>query len=238
MMTKSEQLFQLQNEIKKYYQKLSKEENLLNDYFDNLDLSWHTEIYYKVFFSKMSFDTDILFIGINPGGGEEWCSPQALKRFEYLEYNYTLARETKKVFELANYEYLLEKLDENNKIVKTNLYYLVTENKKQLDHFIYNVLSEKQRKEFIENHEIWTTKIIELSDPKIIIYEGQSAFDASPPFFSDKIKVVDLEKNGVNLVKLNDYKPVLISYKRFRSIIKNKETFAEILKNELDLIYQ
>lgn len=238
MMTKSEQFIQLQNDIKNYYQNLSKEDNLLNVYFDNLNLSKHTEIYYKVFFNKMSFDADILFVGINPGGGEEWCSPQVLNRFEYLDYNYSLASETKKVFQLANYECLLEKLDENNKIVKTNLYYLVTENKRQLDHFIYNILSEKQRTVFIENHKRWTAKIIELSDPKIIIYEGQSAFDESPPFFNDKIKLVDMEKNGVTLVKLNDYKPVLICYKRFRSIIKNKETFSEILKNELDLIYQ
>ncbi|UBB89925.1 hypothetical protein J4771_00820 [Candidatus Kaistella beijingensis] len=235
-MKKLEQLRQIQEEIELYYKKLSKEENILDEYFNNLNLKRHVELYYKVFFSRMSYDADILFIGINPGGGEEWCSPLEKEKFEYVEYDYSLAYETKKVFELANYKNLLQVLDENNRVVKTNLYYLVTENKSQLEHFINHILNKEQREEFIENHKNWASKIIDLSNPKIIIYEGKSAFNESPPYFNNAIRLVDFEKDGIYLVKLKDYKSALIGFSRFQSRILNKEILAEVLEKELDTI--
>ena len=235
-MKKLVQLQQIQNEIEFYYKNLSKEENILNGYFNNISLKKHSELYYKVFFSRMSYDTDILFIGINPGGGEEWCSPHEKEKFEYVEYDYQLATETKKVFQLANYKNLLDILDENNKVVKTNLFYLVTQNKKQLDIFINNTLNEKQRTEFINNHKKWTSQLIELSNPKIIIYEGISAYNESPPYFDSQIKIYDINQNDVFISKLQDFKYTMIGYARNRSLIKNKEFLAEILEKELDSI--
>ena len=235
-MTKKDDLSQIQLEIENYYSKLSNDKKILNEYFDIVDLERHSQLYYKVFFSKMSFDTDILFIGINPGGGEPWSSPNAKEKFEYVEYDYQLARETKTVFKLANYTNLLEILNNNNKVVKTNLYYLVTNNKNQLEYFTEKILDENQRKEFSENHKSWTSRIIELCKPKIIIYEGEYAYNNSPPYYYNTEKLVDYNQDGIYLVKLKDYKSTLIGYNRILSAIKNKESLAKILEKEFDSI--
>jgi hypothetical protein len=235
-MTKEQELINLQREVDAYYHELSKDLNLKTSYFNNLEVEIDQTIYYKIFLSKMSFDADILFIGINPGAGEYCCDTNPLEEFEYLEAgpDYKLGYNTKKAFQLAGYDNLLQELDKANKVVKTNLYYLVTKNMKHLKEF-ENAISHSQRDDFLNNHVRWTDKIIKLCQPKLIIFEGKELDKHCPPSGSDTLKLDVIDKS------LNKYYfkngSVGILYSRLRSSIKNIELFASLLKEELDKIY-
>ena len=117
MENKNPELENLQKEVVAFYSKLEKELGI--------------DICYKIFFSKFSENADILFIGINPGAGEQIKSKDVANRLEYIDEsinedgnqinNYALAKETINLFELAGYPRLLHKLDDENKIMDGHL---------------------------------------------------------------------------------------------------------------------
>ena len=84
---------------------------------------------WKVFYSPLLFKPKVLFIGINPGNGEEGiydCEYSDKGELEYLHEGYVLAEETKKFFEMAGrFEILCHS-------VKTNYYYLATTSAKEI----------------------------------------------------------------------------------------------------------
>jgi hypothetical protein len=219
----NEKLIELQNEVKSFYKFL--EEKLGRN------------VYYTIFYSKISFDTDILFIGINPGSIEEYMTG-ALEKFEYVEHTYTLANETKKVFELSGYPNLLEKLDNENKVVKINLYYVPTKNTIELEEFLKDLAKHNLREEFIHKSKVWTSRIIEITNPKLIIFEGKTAFDESPPFTTHLNLLEQIGNENAFLYKYKELPYSMVGYKRFLSNIKDKTKLAELLKIELDRIYK
>ena len=83
---------------------------------------------FQILLSPLQFQPDFMIIGINPGAGSynvtgklsHQLEPQS--RMEYVNSTYSLAAETKKVFELAG----LSK-DDLSKAVKTNFYFIATE---------------------------------------------------------------------------------------------------------------
>lgn len=59
----------------------------------------------KVFYSPLIYKPDVMFIGINPGPGEEDvfdCEYIDKGELEYLHYDYDLAKETKLVLSLIH----------------------------------------------------------------------------------------------------------------------------------------
>ena len=236
MMNKEQELLTLQNEVKAYYKELSQDKNLKNIYFKNLEEEIDENLYYKIFFSKMSFNADILFIGINPGGGEYCCDTSPLEEFEYLEAgpDYQLGYNTKKAFILAGYENLLQDLDKANKVVKTNLYYLVTKNVSHLESFERNIPFDT-RDNFLKNHVQWTHKIIQLCQPKLIIFEGKELDKHCPPFSSETVSIEVSETCHRYIFKNGSYG---LLYSRHGSTILDIEHFASLLKIELDTIYK
>ena len=129
----------------------------------------------QIYFSPLVSNPTILFMGINPGAGYfnyndklvDRLSP--LDKHEYLEddYKYTLKNNAIKLLELANASYLLEKS------VKSNYYYVATN--KEAD--IYQLFAYLPELKFYEKSKFWTSKIIELVNPKIILCEGVRVFD-------------------------------------------------------------
>lgn len=217
------ELFTLQQEVKLFY--------------EEVEMKLNRTVYYEIFYSKFSTNADILFIGINPGGNENQMTT-AIDSFEYLDYDYVLARETKQVFSDAGYPKLLENLNKENKVVKTNLYYVSTIGLKEFNIFLDELKAKNLLEKFYQLSQKWTSKIIELSNPKIIIYEGKMAYDESPPFLNNENVVKSIELEDAYFYKYENIPYGMIYYKRNRSMIKNKKDMAIILKNELDLLYK
>jgi hypothetical protein len=231
-MDRNLELEELQREVITFYNKLE------------VELGEQMEIDCKIFYSQFPFDndTDILFIGINPGTGETGIGHDVkpMSNFAYLDWgnSVTVSRETIEIFELAEYSNLLKDLDKNNKVVKTNLYYFATRGLSKLNDYLNNKFSASLREEFKKNSIKWTSKIIELTNPKIIIYEGTTAFNQSPPFYDNNI-LENFNDGDVFYCRLNNNNLAMIGYSRQhknRDIIKEK--FAKILKIELDKIYK
>lgn len=147
-------------DISNFYKKLQKHPSTVN-----------LDIFHKVFLSPFYSETKILFIGINPGEGEKINCVEESDKFEYLEYDFKLARETREVFKIANKSHLL---DEN--VVKTNFYYLVTKSEKDIYQFTDKLPKDLRDEFFLKSYE-WTNWIVKLTNPKIIICEGKTAYE-------------------------------------------------------------
>ena len=184
---------------------------------------------WRIMYSPLIYKPEIMFIGINPGAGWEGTDLEHndKKRLEYLDfddYKYTLARETKEVFQKINAFHLLEKS------VKTNYYYVITTREKalyEITDFLGRGNESLLGERFFTNSRKWTQKLIEISQPKIIICEGSQAF----------ANVTDLYVAGEKLKEdceelfIDDLNSTVIGYKRNSfGGIKNKEMFAEVLK--------
>jgi hypothetical protein len=212
----------LVNEIKKFEE----------DFESNESLFGIKQKYYRgiqVLFSPLYFKPKFLFIGINPGVGYFNDCGQHVKRFdaldhfEYLHYDYQLAREIRKVFEIAN---LGEELKQS---VKTNCYFFSTTTEKELHKFLSHL---KEDYKIYNKSRGWFKELIEITQPQIIICEGKSVFEEL--IGREKEKVQDFD--GVFKSFYNNV-PV-IGFRRRRSYIVNKNDLGELIKqthNELSL---
>lgn len=185
------QIEKIENEVRNFILLLEHEIGR-NEEIVRLLLGW------KIFYSPIVINTEILFIGINPGGGD------AGNPFEYyneehetLEYiddkhnKYILATNTKKIFNRIDKLKLLENA------VKMNTKFYATvgvEEMKVFEDFLYKYYRELYNQLLINNKK-WTKELIEIINPKNIICEGKSAFD-----FMD-----DLYDDGDNWIKTLDY---------------------------------
>lgn len=177
---------------------------------------------YRVFYSPLIINPTVLFIGINPGAGQlcEYLDPE--ERFEYLDYDFTLAKETKQVFSEIGCSHILE-----NSAVKINYYYIITPTETELYNFTA-LLEPTLGRQFYEKSGEWTKRMISLINPKIIICEGRRAYD----------KVTELYQGDWKETKLSDcwlYENpenniTVVGYSRRYSNIKNKSELAELLK--------
>ncbi len=237
MENKKLELKKLQNEVAEYYKKLGNEIGIV--------------LGFKIFYSKFSGNADILFIGINPGAGEQIQYTGEEVMLEYINdstnedgyqiNNYSLAKETLKVFELADYPNLLKKLDAENKVVKINsIFYVDTKNSEggnvKIGDFITTILTKAQKDDFYRKSYEWTFKLIQLINPKIIICEGKTAYynlyESIP-----EVEINKNESNGILITKYDKLAFTMLTYNRNYSNIDDKEYFAETLKIELDKIY-
>ncbi|MCB6089466.1 hypothetical protein [Flavobacterium psychrophilum] len=238
MESKKLELEKLQNEVAEYYKKLGNEIGIV--------------LGFKIFYSRFSENADILFIGINPGAGEQIQYTGEEEMLEYInDYknedgyqinNYALAKETLKVFELADYPNLLKKLDAENKVVKINsIFYVDTKNSDgenvKIGDFTNTILTKAQKDDFYRKSYEWTYKLIQLINPKIIICEGKTAYynlyESIP-----EVEINKNESNGILITKYDKLAFTMLTYNRNYSNIDEKEFFAKILKVELDKIYK
>lgn len=178
----------------------------------------------QIFFTPLIHKPKFMFIGINPGAGYfnnegkqinymKRLSP--MKKTEYVGQEYRLAKETRKLFELAE---IKKNYLQNS--VKTNYYFLATKNTNDLDRLLNSLKNYNIEKK----SEKWINKLTEIIEPDFIICEGKSIFEKLT-----KTKVS--ENDVVYYAEIGKLK--VIGYKRKFSNIVNKEKVAELLKEKL-----
>lgn len=200
---------------------------------------------YRVFYSPLCHKPKVLFIGINPGSGQTCVKDSEYyaddRELEYLHYwddngephvsNYTLATETKKVFEKAGLSSLLQSA------VKTNFFFIITNNVTglyKITDFLGRGYDDNREirlgEKIFKKAEEWTKKLIQFIEPELIICEGKSAFDNVTNLFLP-IENKIIWKNDCAITSVPKYGLNIIGYKRNRSRIRNKEELTYLLKS-------
>lgn len=219
------------------YSKLKDEvENFRNSVRKMIERNPSAEKLYKgctILYSPLYENTEIMFIGINPGAGfynntgikHREIDLEPTDSFEYLEakdnYDYTIASETREIFEEANLSYLLEKC------VKTNYYYFITSRMSDLWE-LFSSLGEEMNIKFHQLAQKWTKDIIEMVNPKIIICEGKLAFDKVQQIYN----ISPTWNESIGYFELPN-KTFVVGYKRRYSFIQDKDGLIKFFKNEL-----
>lgn len=164
-------------------------------------------------------ESEILFIGINPGAGYFNYHKKIVKRlnplekFEYVGQKYYLAKQTKKIFDELG---LAKTFSES---VKINQFPFATKNEKDLITFL-NKYDANYKLYYLSKQFVLET--INHVKPKLIICEGKSAFDRLKAILD--VEAIEYNENTYVLRK-NEM--VAIGYKRHMSHIKNKEEFKK-----------
>ena len=140
------------------------------------------ELYYgfEVFDGKIIENPEILYIGINPGKGNEIKNINIFEteRISYLDffdedYRYHLAEKTIKFLRaIWSDERIKKTLSENT--MKTNFYHLATENVSDLNSVLSDI---KYNKEYFNKSAEFSISLIEILKPTLVILEGKSVFD-------------------------------------------------------------
>ena len=211
------QYSEIKLEVEEFLTKFENDENQNNAY----------KKYFRgiqIFFTPLIHKPKFMFIGINPGAGyfnNEGKQTNYVKRFspmkktEYVGQEYRLAKETRKLFELA-------KIKKNylQNSVKTNYYFLATKNTNDLD----KLLNSLQNYNIEKKSEKWINKLTEIIEPEFIICEGKSIFEK---FTKTKVS----ENDVVYYAEIGTIK--VIGYKRRFSNIVNKGKVAKLLEEKL-----
>lgn len=133
--------------------------------------------YYKgiqILYSRLIANPKVMFVGINPGAGYFNENKQVVKRFspmnyhEYYKGGYRLAKQTRKLFQLANLP-----LSDIVNSVKSNNFFIATRSEDEL----YKLLSHLKKEKVYYHSAQWIDELIGYVNPQIIICEGKSAFD-------------------------------------------------------------
>lgn len=192
---------------------------------------------WKVWYSDVFYNPDILFIGINPNDITEYSytGKQSEQSFgfniqldpeEDFQYNsdehFKLASDTRAAFEKAGVDM--------GRSIKTNYYYLGTNNVLTLGD-LYKDIGEELNQQFRKKSAEWTKKIIEIIAPKIIICEGVSAFDSviQHALKSEKEKFKYDQGNG-GIKKIIYGNIPIIGYGRKYSNMLDSDDLVEELK--------
>ncbi len=187
---------------------------------------------FKVWYSPVIINPQILIIGINPGIGEQTPNKninfnESLE-FEYLPHipKYTLANEMKSVFRNAGLFRLLEE-----QTVKTNYYHIISKRQsdikfglESIDKNLY-LQYEKDTKEIM-------IELIAIINPKYIVCEGATIYHKVINLFEDRQKSV--WQNDVGVTKINEPDIKVFGCSRRLSRIRNKKAFADVLKENIE----
>jgi hypothetical protein len=217
-----------ENQIYEHYESIKNDiAAFVEDFRTDENISRMVDKHYKgiqVLFSPLIYKPKVMFIGINPGAGFNNENNKVVKRYsplennEYYHYDYRLAQQTQKLFELSG----LGK-EELKSTVKTNCFFFATKNQKEL----YKMLSHLKSKDVYSKSAKWTDDLVSLVKPKIIICEGKSAFER---FLENK----DHSSMDCGNVLYSDIKGAkVIGYRRNFSNISYIEEVATVLKDSL-----
>ena len=190
---------------------------------------------FHVWYSKFIEEPEIMFIGINPGNGNPNNSGgievKPSYQMSYLEYldgenpTYTIARDTIKAFTKAGYteEEIRDLL--NNKSVKTNFHYIITNKQGDISKCL-NALGKGRFTEYWGQSFNWTGKLLGILKPKVIICEGKGIFK----------EMAENMIGNENAVWENDCgyfqegETTFLGYGRVFSNIKNIDAFSELIR--------
>lgn len=228
------------NEIKEWEIEVNNYLKSVNEKLLENNLS--KELYYgfEVIDGKIIENPEILFIGINPGFGNEERHYEVKfdsERISYLDYydnyyNYALARETIKLLKSVGFtnEEVIYKFE--NKCVKTNLYHIITRQSKDIKKCI-NHSTIPFDEYYIKSIE-FCISLIKIIKPKIVIFEGKEVFN--------EIIIGCYEKNNSWNKELDfgyyyseSENIHFLGYKRLFSNILNKENLSKKIKQIIKL---
>lgn len=227
-------LEKLQNEVKVFADKIikiSKSDEKVKKLYKGV----------QIYFSPIQEKPKFMFLGINPGSGYFDYNHECVYRFEPLEeieyktYDYKLAVEWKYVF--GNKENMLNRMDLLENAFKTNLYYIATKDKKDLD-VLRRYLSNNYglREEcFIKPNE-WTKTFVDVIKPEIILCEGFTVYNELKRVYPELNHIKEFNKNyKISYINNNDAKIAVIACSRIFSTIRNPWELVRVIKSEAGL---
>jgi hypothetical protein len=225
-------------------------EELLSDFTNYLDslnslLKANEEakkLYYgfEIIDGQLRLNPEIMLIGINPGkgnsernydvnsGNHEKDYISYIDSF-YPGYRYQLAEATIGLLIQSGLSKDQVKLKLENDWVRTNIYPIITDNPKDIKKCI-NLLGNKKFDEFWDKSVNFCINLIKTLKPKIVIFEGKSAYDA-----------IVVDYYGINgtwnkqfdfgFYNFKESDSYFLGYKRsYNNILSNPVEFAKRLK--------
>lgn len=159
--------------------------NTLNQQLLNDEYAKKMYFGFDVIDGRLKSNPDILFIGINPGAGDQKRNIEVrleTERISYLdifnehkEYNYQLASNTVKLLKSAGLSEIeiVEAL--SNNFVKTNLYHISTIKESDID-MVFNSNLEISALDFRNKSSKFCVDLINIIKPKIVVFEGKGAY--------------------------------------------------------------
>ena len=196
---------------------------------------------WRVFFGPVLANPKVLLIGINPGNGQEGSNWREGSRdadfwssdweFEYTQYDYALARETREMFAAAGLSQVLAAAT-----VKTNYCFLSTTRMAELEQLTDGLGRTADGQEDLgtrvyHKSEEWIRRLIALLNPQVVVCEGSTAFKWVRPLFpTQSVEEVWDNDRHCGYAVFGDHAPALIGYGRTPFTIRNKSAAAELLK--------
>ncbi|MFN2260437.1 MAG: hypothetical protein ABR595_00025 [Psychroflexus sp.] len=211
------------NNLELKYNQLMTEVAEFKKEFESSEIFKKVEDKYKGFqilISPLHYKPDFMFVGINPGAGYYKSTGEISNRLEpestmeYVHENYALARETKQLL-----KYLGLQNEDLSQAIKTNFYFLATENERDLNEIIILLDNMDFEKKSVD----WNNRLIEMTQPKIIICEGKSAFTKVLQHQN-----LQAEWNG-DVAHIKWGNTDVFGYKRIFSQIKAKEKLSKLI---------
>lgn len=208
----------------------------INEELQNDDEAKKLYFGFEVIDGQLKLNPEILFIGINPGSGSgihHYDIKFSSERISYLdffenEYPYPLAKDTISLLSQVGLtkEEIIAKL--KNNCVKTNLYHIITSNENEI-RFCLNKTQGKF-KEYYKNCISTCMSLISILSPRIVVFEGKSAYDA---ILIDCYGIEDSWDKELNFgYYFSESENIhLIGYSRLYSNIKAKEHIADKIKS-------
>jgi hypothetical protein len=190
---------------------------------------------WRVFFGPVLVQPKVLLIGINPGNGQadivdtEFWGNELL--FEYLQYDYTLARETREVFVAADLAEVLA-----TATMKINYCFLSTTQANELEQLTDGLGRTTDQQEDLgtrvyHKSDEWTKRLISLVSPQVIVCEGKMAYEAVRPLLpAQSAEEAWGHSQECGFALFPELGLTLIGYSRRRSRIRNKSALAALLR--------
>ena len=228
-MTKQDDIEKMQNEVDAYAKKIEEICKTDNE-IDSLYLG--TQIY----MSPLVPQSDLLFIGINPGGGSYkygGVKPHRvvpLEKSEYETEEYALQDDWKMIFGAGE---KINNLDLLYKGIKTNCSFFATKDSGELKK-LKSLLKNKYKIDLAQKEKEWLKVLIQFVDPKIIICEGLGAFNGVCDLFPEKEFSITEDWPYHKKAYLNGYLPVLGFKRRIDSRFENPEDVVDSIYQALE----
>ena len=188
-----------------------------------------------VYMSPLIQNSELLFLGINPGAGSYKHGNIKLRRIEPLEKSeyetqeYDLQNEWITIFgakeKINNLELLY-------KSVKTNCCFFATEDTQKLQRFKSRLLY-KYKINISEKEKKWIKTILNYVNPRIIICEGFGAFNSLKKIFSKEEFTITEDWQIHKIGYINENLPVL-GFKRIYSRFADIGDVVDTIKDALD----
>lgn len=186
----------------------------------------------SIFFAPAVPETDLMFIGINPGvspSEERVISFVQPEKSEYETEEYTLQTEWATIF---GDKYEINDLNLLYKSFKTNCSFFITKGTEEL-HSLKSKLRKYLGSELDQKEAEWIKTLVEYINPRLIICEGFEAFNTLKTIFAGNMKDDESEKGNHKVAYIDDWRPVLgfkRAYSRFVDIEDVVDTLQDYMK--------